>query len=118
LELIYASRNNEESWKKVREPPQSERAMLKLNLSRLTGDEIAEVIAAHCARFGLVKSVVISETKMQQSFALVTMDSEGATRAVVDIFGDGWIDDKVIVRLEQDEQFIPRSLLRHPASPD
>jgi hypothetical protein len=92
--------------------------MLKLNLSRLTDEEISEVIASHCARFGLVKSVAISETKMHHAFALVTMESEGASKAVVNIFGDVWIDDKVIIRLAQDEQFIPRSLLRNPVRPD
>jgi hypothetical protein len=86
--------------------------MLKLNLLGMTNDEIAETIASHCARFGFVKSITVPETETKRTFALVAMDSADDAEAVETIFGDGWIDDKVMIRLEQEERSIPSSLLR------
>jgi len=90
--------------------------MLKLNLSRLTCDEIADVISSHCTRFGLVRSVAIQESSTQHTFALVTMASAEESEAVANMFGDGWMDDKVIVRLQQEEPYIPSFLLRRRRS--
>jgi hypothetical protein len=86
--------------------------MLKLNLSRLTREEIVEVVASYCAELGFVNSVAIPETTSRRTFALVTMASAGELEAVANMLGDCRMGEKVIIRLEQEEQFIPSSLLR------
>ena len=92
--------------------------MLKLNLSRLTKGEITDVVAFYCAEHGFVNSVVIPETTSPRTFALVSMASVNEMEAVANMFGDGRMGEKVIIRLEQDEQFIPKSLLRNAANVD
>ena len=92
--------------------------MLKLNLSRLTKWEITDVVAFYFAELGFVNSVVIPETTLPRTFALVSMASVDEMEAVANMFGDGRFGERVIIRLEQDEHFIPKSLLRNAANVD
>ncbi len=55
--------------------------MLKLNLSHLTGDEIADMVAAYCAEFGDVNSVVVPKTSTLRTFALVNMATAASSPA-------------------------------------
>lgn len=84
----------------------------------MTRGEITDVVAFYCAELGFVNSVVIPETTSLRTFALVAMASVDELEAVASMFGDGRMGEKVIIRLEQDEQFIPRSLLRKTANAD
>ncbi len=92
--------------------------MLKLNLSCLTKIEILDAIASHCTELGIVNSVSLPETKTQYTFALVTMALPDEMEAVANKFGDGRIGEMVLIRLEQEEQSIPSSLLRNALSAD
>ena len=92
--------------------------MLKMNLTHLSKEELADAVSLYCAELGLVKSVAIlhpEKAGAPRAFALVTMSSLSELEAVANTFGDGQIGTMAIIRLEQEEQSIPNSLLRKNA---
>lgn len=77
--------------------------MIKLDLARLTREELERVITERCSQYGTVLSVVIVQDSARYNFALasVEMSSPEEANDVLRRLGDSRVDDAVVIRIEQ-----------------
>jgi hypothetical protein len=75
---------------------------VRIDLARLSIEELEKIVADRCSRFGAVSQVVIMQDN-DHPFALagvVMSDASGAV-AVLRNLGGSMIQDRVLIRLEQ-----------------
>lgn len=77
--------------------------MIKLDLARLTREELERVITERCSQYGTVVGVVIVQDSARHDFALasVEMSSREEANQVLRRLGDSRVDDAVVIRIEQ-----------------
>lgn len=77
--------------------------MIRLDLTRLSREELEDAVTERCSEFGTVSQVVIVQDSANYSFALaaVEMSTREETLAVLRNLGDSLVDETVVIRIEQ-----------------
>ena len=88
--------------------------MLTMDLQHLTKAQLVDAVCQHCGQFGGVNSVAILQPpeKPGLAFALVTMDRPENLNCLVDQLADGKVSSLAIIKIEDEQQRIPVSLLK------
>jgi hypothetical protein len=77
--------------------------VISLDLTRLSREEVEEIITERCSQLGSVSSVVIVQDSANYNFALasVEMSTHAEALNVLRSLGDSLVDGAVVIRIEQ-----------------
>lgn len=77
--------------------------MIRLDLARLSREELEKAVSERCSQFGSVASVVIVQDSAHYNFALasVIMSTRDETLEVLRNLGDSLVEDAAVIRIEQ-----------------
>lgn len=77
--------------------------MIRLDLARLSREEVEKIITERCSEFGSISSVVIVQDSANYNFALasVEMSTHAESLNVLRRLGDSLVDGAVVIRIEQ-----------------
>jgi hypothetical protein len=77
--------------------------VIKLDVARLSREDLERALTERCSAFGTVLEVVIVQDSANYNFALAAVEMSNATErlAVLRHLGDSLSDEVVVIRIEQ-----------------
>lgn len=77
--------------------------MIKLDLSRLSREDLEKAVTERCSAFGTVLEVIIVQDSTNYNFALAAVEMSNTTErlALLRQLGDSLSDEAVVIRIEQ-----------------
>lgn len=76
--------------------------MIKLDLATLSIEDLTRLVSERCALHGSVSNISIVRNSTPYAMASVTMQSKKDLEAVNRNLGELLVDDRVLIRIEQD----------------